>query len=195
MPLAYGGGVNSLEQIAELFSLGVEKVVLNRSAVERCELVREAAERFGSQSIVVSIDARRSWVGGYRVYTLGGTQDAGSEPAVFASRMQEMGAGELIVTSIDRDGTMEGYDLQLIRKVASAVTIPVVASGGAKDLEDFRRAVNEGGASAVAAGSFFVFQMPHRAVLISFPSRHELGVTFGATPSMASGSHARISTT
>lgn len=194
MPLAYGGGVTSVEQIAELFSLGVEKVVLNRSAVERPDLVSRAADRFGSQSIVVSIDAWRGRWGGYRVYTLSGTKDAGVEPAAFAARMQEMGAGELLVTSIDRDGTMEGYDLQLIHEVASAVTVPVVASGGAKGLEDFRRAVIEASASAVAAGSLFVFQMPHRAVLISFPSREELEVTFGASPSMPSGGQARVST-
>ncbi len=177
MPLAYGGGISSIQQMQELFSLGIEKIVLNSHALENPALVQQAAEKFGSQSIVISIDAKQQLFGRHRMFSHCGTHKTPWEPAAYASKMQAMGAGEILLNSINRDGTMQGYDLALISKVASAVDIPVVACGGAGKLQDLRMAI-AAGASAVAAGSFFVFQGPHRAVLIHFPSVQELQETF-----------------
>jgi cyclase len=136
--------------------------------------VKSAAERFGSQSIVVSIDVKKNLFGKYQVYTYSGKKVTKLDPATFAVQMEEMGAGEIILTSIDRDGTMMGYDIDLIKNVSASVGLPVVASGGAGKIGDFGDAIKLGGASAVAAGSFFVFQKRHRAVLITYPSEEEL---------------------
>lgn len=178
MPLGYGGGITSIGEIKQLFAMGVEKVILNSIAAANPGFVREAADQYGSQSVVVSIDVKQRALGRSRVFSDGGTLDTGEEPVAYAAKMQKLGAGELLLTSIDRDGTMRGYDLPLIRSIAGAVDIPVIACGGARGLDDFRRAVLEAGASAVAAGSVFVFQGVHRAVLISFPSRQEIEETF-----------------
>ncbi|HKC64033.1 MAG TPA: AglZ/HisF2 family acetamidino modification protein, partial [Pyrinomonadaceae bacterium] len=174
MPFCYGGGIRSVEDIAELFKLGVEKVAINSQAVENPLLIRSAAEKFGSQSIVVSIDVKKNLFGKYRVFTHGGRKATKFDPAEFAARMQEMGAGELFLNSIDRDGTMQGYDLELTKKVTESVSLPVIACGGAGRIEDFADAIKKGGASAVSAGSMFVFQGQYRAVLITYPSIKEL---------------------
>jgi cyclase len=181
MPIAYGGGVRSIHQCSRIFELGVEKVVLNTSAHENPGFVGDVAREFGSQSIVVCIDARKKMLGGYRVYTRGGTRDIGQSPETAAKAMQSAGAGELIIQSIDRDGSMSGYDLELVQKVTRAVTVPVVACGGAGSVADLESVVRMGGASAASAGSMFVFHGRHRAVLISFPAQQELtGVLGGA---------------
>lgn len=174
MPLCYGGGVRSLEHMRRLFSLGIEKVALNTGAVESPELVSQAADRFGAQSVIVSIDVKRRLLGRPAVYTMGGTRSTGLDPVAWAREMERRGAGELLLTAIDRDGTMSGYDLPLIKQVVAAVRIPVVASGGAGSVRDLVAAVRQGGASAAAAGSLFVYQGPHRAVLINYPSPEEL---------------------
>lgn len=174
MPFAYGGGVTSVEEVGRLVALGAEKVILNSAAVGRPELVREAAEVVGSQSLVVSIDVRRSMLGRYEVVTHGGTRRTGLDPAAWARRVEELGAGEILVNSVDRDGCMNGYDLTLLRRVTEAVRVPVVACGGAGSLADFNAAVTAGGASAVAAGSLFVFHGKHRAVLITYPEYRDL---------------------
>jgi imidazole glycerol-phosphate synthase subunit HisF len=173
MPVAYGGAIHDLEDIKEIFKLGIEKVVINTYAVENPDFIRQAADRFGSQSIVVSIDARKKMFNRYETYTLGGRKGSGHSPVDFARMMEQFGAGELMVTSIDRDGTQEGYDLDLIHSVASAVDIPVIASGGAGKIQDFASAV-QAGASACAAGSMVVYYGRNRAVLINFPLRDEL---------------------
>jgi cyclase len=182
MPLCYGGGVRAIADMRRLFTLGIEKVSLNTHAVECPEFVLEAAGIFGSSSVVVSIDVRRRMLGRYEVVTMGGRRKTGLDPVAFAVRMQEMGAGELLLTSVDRDGTGSGYDLDLVKAVSSAVSIPVIACGGAGSVRDLARAVREGGASAAAAGSLFVFHGPHRAVLITYPSPAELKSAF-AEPS------------
>lgn len=173
MPMAYGGGITTLEQIRELILGGVEKVVLNTSAHTQPSLITEGAKYVGSQSIVVSIDVKRNWLNKYKVFTRNGSKDTGLDPVEYAKRAENAGAGELLLTSIDKDGTFEGYDFQLINAVSKAVSIPVVASGGANSSQNFLEAIKNG-ASAVAAGSLFVFQLPHRAVLISYPSETEL---------------------
>ncbi len=173
IPLAYGGGITTIEEVKELFYVGVEKVVINHAAISNPRLITEAASLVGSQSIVASIDVKKNLFGKYKVFVRNGTENTGHDPVEFAKKMEETGAGELFLCSIDRDGTYEGYDLDLIRKVSEAVNIPVVACGGAGNIDDFAKAVRHG-ASAVAAGSMFVFQRPHNAVLISYPSQQEL---------------------
>jgi imidazole glycerol-phosphate synthase subunit HisF len=179
MPFTYGGGVREIEDVQEILRLGVEKVAVNTFAIEDPGFVGRVAERFGSQSVVVSIDARRRWLRGYEVFTHGGRRATGVHPADHARRVAEAGAGEILLTSIDRDGTMEGYDLELLRMVADAVTVPVIACGGAGRLEHFREAVRDGRADAVAAGSMVVFQGRARGVLISFPTPLELEQALG----------------
>jgi imidazole glycerol-phosphate synthase subunit HisF len=174
MPLAYGGGVKNIEQIQKIFQIGVEKVIINSAAIETPNFVREAARLCGSQSIVVSIDVKRSILGKYEVYTYRGTKRTGQDPVKVARAAELHGAGEIMLTSIDREGTMKGYDLTLLKMVTDSVRIPVIASGGAGSLADFQTAVHQGGASAVAAGSFFIYHGPHRAVLINYPSASEL---------------------
>lgn len=174
MPLGYGGGVSSVEDMKALFSIGMEKVIINSCAVSDQKLIEKAADQFGSQSVVVSIDVKKDWLGRYRVFIDGGRTNTGLDPVKHAVNITARGAGELFLTSIDRDGTFNGYDLELIRNVTSQVDVPVVACGGAKTVADLGKAVNEGGASAAAAGSMFVFQGPHRAVLISYPSPDDL---------------------
>ncbi len=177
MPLAYGGGITSVVQMRELFRLGVEKAVVNSAAIANPELIREAAGEFGNQAIVVSIDAARLADGSYEVRTAGGRQSSGMDPRSWAETAAALGAGEILLTSIDRDGTMEGYDVELIRQVSGAVDIPVIACGGAGKVAHLGEAVREGGAAAVAMGSMVVYFGRNRAVLISFPSRRELART------------------
>ncbi len=179
MPFGYGGGITTIEQVASLVALGVEKVVLNTSVVERPEFIREAANLVGSSSVVVSIDVKRSLLGRYEVVTRNAGRKSGLDPIEWARRAADLGAGEVLLTSVDRDGTQKGYDLALLRQVTEAVSIPVIASGGAGSLDDFRAAVQEAGASAVAAGSLFVFHGKHRAVLITYPDYRELEKVFG----------------
>ncbi|MCR4329110.1 MAG: AglZ/HisF2 family acetamidino modification protein [Candidatus Roizmanbacteria bacterium] len=174
MPLGYGGGVRRLEDIKAIFNAGVEKIVINSYAFENPDFIRQAADQFGSQSIVVSIDVKKGFLGKYQTCTHSGKKSTKQCPVDFAIQMENAGAGEILLNSIDRDGTMEGYDVDLLRCVSEKVGIPVVACGGAGKLEHFTTALTEGKVSAVAAGSFFVFQGKHRAVLISYPSTKEL---------------------
>lgn len=178
MPLGYGGGIQKIDDIDHLFNLGVEKVVLNSHAVNNPSLVENAAQKYGSQSIVVSLDVKKDILGKYVVFTHGGRITTRKSPLEIARHMEEVGAGEIILTSIDCDGTMKGYDLGLINKVSSIITIPLIASGGAGKIEDFLDAVNVGGASAVAAGSMFVYHGRHRAVLINYPEYSTLKKLF-----------------
>ena len=174
MPFAYGGGVSDLSDLKQLFNLGAEKVALNSHAYENPNLLRKAADHFGSQSIIASIDVKRSLTGRYSVYTHGGRRNAQTDPVQRAQEMAAQGAGEILLTAIDRDGTFKGYDTELIHIVSQSVDIPLIACGGAGRVEDFGIAVSEGGASAVAAGSIVVYQGINRAVLVNFPSKAEL---------------------
>jgi len=173
MPLAFGGGITNIDEIKSLITCGVEKVVLNTSAYKNPTLIGEAAKWVGSQSVVVSIDVKKNMWGKYKVYIQNGSKAIDTDLIAYAKQMESTGAGEIFLNSIDRDGTFEGYDEELIQQVAHAVQIPVVAIGGAGGVDDFTKAVNKG-ASAVAAESIFVFQRPHRAVLISYPSQEVL---------------------
>jgi len=170
MPVAYGGGIVTAEQALEILALGVEKIVLCTSAVTRPELITEIADAVGSQSVVVAVDAKRTFLGRYEAFVNGGRTRSRKRPDELAQEAVARGAGEVIINSIDRDGQMVGYDVPLIRSVTEVLDVPVVALGGAGALDHFTEAVNVGKAAAVAAGSFFVFQGPHRAVLITYPS-------------------------
>ncbi len=180
MPLGYGGGVRTVEDIKTILGVGIEKVSINSRAVEFPTFVRQAADQAGSQSVMVSIDVKKTVLGRYQVVTQGGRRTTSLDPVRFAVQMAEMGAGEILLNSIDRDGTMQGYDIELVRRVAHSVDIPVVACGGAAKIDDLVVAVRDGGASAAAAGSMFVFQGKHRAVLISYPSELALRAAFSS---------------
>lgn len=156
VPLTIGGGISCIEDIKMLLRAGADKVSINSAAYSHPELVTAAAERFGSQCVVVSIDARKDG-GGYCCHSHCGTRDTGLDPGDWAEQMEQRGAGEIIITSIDQDGTMNGYDIDLIRSVTDRVSIPVIASGGAGNYEHFYAALNAGGASALAAASMFHF--------------------------------------
>ena len=174
MPLAYGGGIHSVEEARRILKLGVEKVIFNTAAWRTPEVVRDASREFGAQAVVASIDVRRKLFGRHEVYVENGSRPAGVEVVEYAKRMEDAGCGEIFLTSIDRDGTQKGYDLELVAKVSAAVKVPVIASGGAATVADFAAAVDQGGAAAVAAGAMFVFHGPHRAVLITYPSAADL---------------------
>lgn len=157
MPLTIGGGVSSIEHIRRLLQIGADKVALNTAAFRDPDFVAKAAESFGTQCIVVSIDAKRMPNGGYEVFVEGGATPTGRDPVAYARDMERLGAGEILINSIDRDGTMEGFDLELIRQVADAVGIPVIAAGGCGLLQDLVDAIAQGRASSVACSSLFAF--------------------------------------
>ena len=185
MPLAYGGGIRSVEDVKKVISCGLEKVVINSSAITKPAFIEKVASEVGSQSVVVSIDVRqRGFFNKYEVHTHCGKKRTKLDPVTVARQMEAAGAGEILLNSIDRDGTMSGYDLSLINQVVNAVGIPVVACGGASNVNDLAKAVKIGGASAASAGSMFVFQGKLKAVLISFPTPHELETEFSNVSDM-----------
>jgi cyclase len=177
MPFSYGGGIRNIEDIKRLYGLGVEKIILNSSIVKDHNIVSNAAAIAGSSGVVVSIDVKCNWFGKSSVYTLGGKLKINQDPVEYAIEMECLGAGEILLNSINRDGMMTGYDLNLISEISSSVSIPVVACGGAGTLQDFREAVNSG-ASAVAAGSMFVYHGKHQAVLLTYPEYKILDMLF-----------------
>lgn len=172
MPLAYGGGVHTVEQFERLISLGVEKVAASAAAVADLGLITRAAERVGGQSVVVVVDVRKTGKG-YEVFTHNGTRATGLDAVDFARRAEAAGVGEIVVNSIDRDGQMKGYDLDLVRLVRNAVSCPLTVLGGAGSLADVGALVGEFGTIGAAAGSVFVFKGVYRAVLINYPARKD----------------------
>ncbi|MDB4513364.1 AglZ/HisF2 family acetamidino modification protein [Akkermansiaceae bacterium] len=178
MPLGYGGGITTLEQIKRIYSTGIEKVVLNSVVFDKPELVEAAAAAAGSQSVVVSIDYKRVPFGKTKVYSHAKRKTPSKSVVELAKEMESRGAGELILNSIDQDGKMKGYDLDMIAAISGELTIPVVACGGAGCVGHLSDAVKKGKATAVAAGSMFVFHGPHKAVLINYPSQEKLSTIF-----------------
>jgi cyclase len=175
MPLCYGGGVKTAEQIERIISLGVEKVAISSAAINTPDLISDAAARVGSQSIVVVLDVRKNGgtINGYEIYTHNGTHSTGLQPADFAKCAEGLGAGEIVVNSIDQDGVMRGYDLDLILEVRESIGLPLTVIGGAASLEDIAALIDSFGIIGAAAGSLFVFKGKFRAVLINYPSRTE----------------------
>jgi cyclase len=173
MPICYGGGVHSVEQAIRIVQLGIEKISVNTGAISNPNLISALSEVLGAQSVVAGIDVKRDWLGRYRVFDAACGKLTGLAPEEHAVSLERAGAGEIFLNSVDQDGTQEGYDSQLIRKITKIVSVPVIACGGAGQRRDFLTAV-QSGASAAAAGSQFVFQGRHRAVLISYPPYKEL---------------------
>ena len=173
MPLCYGGGIRTMEQAQQLFALGVEKVCLQTVAFDDLSLITRLADRFGSQAILVSIDIKRNWRGKPELFAAATGKSLAREWIDYLQKAVEAGAGEVVLNAVDRDGMMMGMDLALIREASSAVSVPLIALGGVGSLSDIK-AATDAGASAVAAGAFFVFHGPHRAVLITYPQYHEL---------------------
>lgn len=174
IPFCYGGGIRSIDDAERLFSLGVEKIAVNTTAIENPTIIARFADKFGIQSVVAAMDVKKGWLKDYTVMTKNGTTKTDLSPVGHALKMERLGAGELLINSVDRDGTMKGYDVNLIKKITDAVNIPVIACGGAGHLEHLAEAVRQAGVQAVAAGSLFVFKGKHRAVLINYPDQSEL---------------------
>lgn len=174
MPFAVGGGIRTIADIRNVIGSGAEKVIINSYAVEDPNFIKEAAETFGSSTISVCIDVKKKLFGDQQTWTKNGTKSTGHKPDEFAQLMEEKGAGEVIIQSIERDGMMVGYDLELIKKISKSVTIPVIALGGAGKLSDLKEAYTIGRASGLAAGSMFIYQGPKHGVLINYPERSEL---------------------
>jgi cyclase len=169
MPVAYGGGISTFEDAQRVIRAGVEKVVINSAAYRSMDVIREVSAVYGAQAVVGAIDAKKTFLGSHKLYSRSGVREEKVKLADHVAALVEAGVGEIFVNSIDRDGCMNGYDLELIRKVASVTPTPVIACGGAGTAVDLVEAVEKGGASAVAAGSIFVFRGKHKAVLINYP--------------------------
>ena len=178
MPFSVGGGIRTLEDIERLTSAGAEKVVICTYAAQNPDFIKQASSNFGTSTIAVCMDVKNRFLKGNRVCTHSGSKVTQYTPVDFAKMMESNGAGELIVQSIERDGRMNGYDIELIKEVSEAVSIPVVALGGAGSLDDLKSACQKGYASSVAAGSLFVFHGPRRGVLINYPSQSEIQSIF-----------------
>lgn len=178
MPLCYGGGVKTIEQAQKIFGLGIEKIALSSAIVNNPNLVTQIANRVGSQSVIVVLDVKKKLFGGYEVYTHNGKKATGINPIIFAKELQKLGTGEIILNSIDQDGLMRGYDINLIDKIAEEITIPLTVLGGGGSLADIEKVIDRHGVIGVAAGSLFVFKGPYKAVLINYPNQREKNEIF-----------------
>lgn len=179
MPLCYGGGIRTVEQATLLFSLGVEKVCLQTAALDDMDIITQIADKFGNQSVLISIDVKKNRMGKYQIYSATSRQLLPQSLMVFLQKAVAAGAGEVVLNAVDRDGMMQGMDIRLIHDASAAISVPLIAVGGAGSLTDIKAAIDSG-ASAVSAGAFFVFQGPHRAVLITYPQYQELITLFNA---------------
>lgn len=174
MPLSYGGGVKDKDTAIKILSIGFEKIILNTAAFLNPPLISDIAKHSGNQSVIVSIDVKKNFLGKYQVFTHDGTHKTSLDLVEWVKRIQDMGAGELLVTSMDRDGTWKGFDIELVRTVSEAASIPVIANGGAGTIEHIGQVVHEGKASAVALGSMVVYQKKEMGVLVNFPDLKQL---------------------
>lgn len=179
VPLTYGGGIRSTADVEQLIRAGVEKVVIGHAAAHHLLVITDAARAFGTQCIVGSLDVRRNFFGGLESRTCNAKHNLKTRPVERARALEQAGAGEILLQSVDRDGEMTGYDLETIASISAAVDIPVVACSGAARREDLATPILQAGASAAAAGSLFVFSGPERGVLINFPERHYLEALLG----------------
>lgn len=174
MPLSYGGGVRSFEVAQKILSIGFEKIVLNTCAYRTPNVVKKISEHFGTQAVIGSIDVKKSMWGKYQVYINDGTEKLSIDPVQWAQKLEELGAGELLVTSIDRDGTWSGYDIDIVKKISQSVKVPVIANGGAGNVKHIGDVIKNGHASAAALGSMVVYQKKGMGVLVNFPDKHLL---------------------
>jgi len=173
MPLCYGGGVKSVEQAHRIFGLGIEKIALSSALIQNPKLITQIANRVGSQSVIVVLDVKKKLLGGYEIYTHNGKKATGINPFKFSKELEQLGAGEIIVNSIDQDGVMKGYDFNLIDKISEKISIPMTVLGGAGSIADIEKVINRYGVIGVSAGSLFVFKGPYKAVLINYPTQTE----------------------
>jgi len=178
MPFAAGGGITNIKQIQDIIAAGAEKVVINTQASIKPNFIREAADTFGSSTIVVCMDVKKKFLGKIQTWVSAGEKATGYNPVDFAKLMEEKGAGEIIVQSIERDGMMQGYDIDLIKSISESVSIPVVALGGAGKLEDMKMAYTQAYANGLAAGSMFVYHGARKGILINYPSQEEMSKLF-----------------
>jgi cyclase len=174
MPLAFGGGITNEVIAKKVFNLGYEKIIINTSTFINPQQITQLAKIFGSQAIMAAMDIRKNILGRYECFSLSGTKNQKIAPFAWAKRLEELGVGEILLTSIDREGTWKGFDIELIKQVTQVVNIPVIAQGGAASIEDICKAVKEGQASAVALGSMVVFQAKDLGVVINFPDKEKL---------------------
>ena len=174
MPLAYGGGLNDFETVKSIFSIGFEKVILNTITHYDPSFITRVAEHYGNQAVIVSIDVKKNFLGKYEVWSHCGRNNTKKNPVNWAQEVEKYGAGEILLTNIDREGTWSGFDTELIKKVTDAVSIPVIAHGGAGNITHIAQAVKLGGANAVALGSMVVYQQKGMGVLVNFPDKIEL---------------------
>jgi len=172
MPLGYGGGIHSLDQAKAVFEVGFEKVSINTQAAENPMLIDEIASHYGSQAVIASIDVKNGLFGNQTVRTLGGKRNIHRDPVTWAREVEQMGAGEILLTSIDREGTWNGFDIDLVKRITDVVSIPVIAHGGAGSVDHIGKVINQANASAVALGSMVVFQKKGMGVLINFPDSY-----------------------
>ena len=174
MPLSYGGGIKSLDVAKKILSIGFEKIVINTSAIKNPSIITEIAGFSGNQSVVVSIDVKKNIFGKYNVYSDDGTVKTNLDPVEWAKIAEELGAGEILLTSMDKDGTWEGFDYEITKKISETITIPLIANGGAGSVDHISNVVRQAGASAVAVGSMVVYQKKNMGVLVNFPDKNIL---------------------
>ena len=174
MPLAYGGGINKFEDAKKIFKIGIEKIIINTAAFENPDLITQLAEYFGNQAVIISIDIRKNIFGKYHVYSHSGNKNQKIDPILWAQKVEELGAGEILLTSINQEGTWKGFDLDITKKISNSVSIPVIAHGGASSILDIEKAIKYGDASAACLGSMVVYQNKGMGVLINFPDRKQL---------------------
>lgn len=173
MPLCYGGGVKTAEQAQRIFGLGVEKIAISSAAMEDPSLITRIAERVGNQSVVVIIDVKKKMLGGYEIFINNGKKGTGKNPLDFAEKLKDLGAGEVVINSVDNDGVMKGYDLALAEKIRGVTSLPLTILGGAGSLQDIDQLINKFGIIGASAGSLFVFKGVYKAVLINYPTQVE----------------------
>ena len=173
MPLCYGGGVKTIEQAQKIFGLGIEKIALSSSILQDPDLITQIADRVGAQSVIVVLDVKKKLFGGYEVFTHNGKKATGINPLDFVAKAQQLGAGEIIINSIDQDGVMKGYDMALIDKIRERISVPLTVLGGAGSLSDIEKVIQKHKIIGVAAGSLFVFKGVYKAVLINYPTKAE----------------------
>ena len=173
MPLCYGGGIKSVEQAQQIFSLGVEKIAISSAAIENPSLITQISDIVGSQSVVVIIDVRKKFFGGLEICINNAKKSVGIDIVEFIKKIQKLGAGEIVINSIDDDGMMHGYNITLIKKLVEYIKIPLTVLGGAGNLNHIREVINKFGIIGISAGSLFVFKGKYKAVLINYPTREE----------------------
>jgi len=173
MPLCYGGGIKTVEQAQKIFNLGVEKIALSSAAIEDIDIIKKITNRVGIQSVVIVLDVKKKFLGGYEVFIRNGKIKTGIDPIEFVQKLEKLGIGEIVINSIDNDGAMEGYDFNIIDKIKKIATVPITVLGGAGSLNDIKKVITKYKIIGVAAGSLFVFKGKYKAVLISYPNHHD----------------------